>query len=407
MNVRRSFWMLVLALLILALTGSVQAQGESPIQRAEAEYRFGKTITFRAEAAPDLNIQEALLILEAPGTPSFTGSANFSPGGEIRFTYNLTQRPLPPFVTVSYHYRLILESGEELTTDRYTFSYHDNRMDWQQLQEGDLTIYWYQGDLPFARQAADAAEKGRTKILDLLQQPELERPIDIYLYTSDQDLETTLAVSGANWAAGHAQPELGSVVVSVPPGPEQALEIQQQIPHEIAHIVLYRFMGSEYQYLPAWVSEGIASQVEFFPHPEYQIRLEKAHDTGDLIPLAQLCQAMPTDSEQAVLAYAQADSVLEYIRQEYGVTAVQAMIAAYDRGVGCERGVEIALGIGLNKLEKEWSGWAFTSPRLSGLRLLFLPWVVVTGLIAIPLLGIYFLRLYLQRDRNASEEDYE
>jgi hypothetical protein len=166
-------------------------------------------------------------------------------------------------------------------------------------------------------------------------------------------------------------------------------------------------MGSEYQYLPAWVSEGIASQVEFFPHPEYQIRLEKAHDTGDLIPLAQLCQAMPTDPDQAVLAYAQADSVLEYIRQEYGVTAVQAMIAAYDRGVGCERGVEIALGIGLKKLDKEWAGWAFSTPRLSGLRLLFLPWVVVTGLIAVPLLGIYFLRLYLQRDRNAAEEDYE
>lgn len=407
MKSHRLFWMLIPALLALFLTGSVQAQGEDPIRQVEVDYRFGETLIFRAEEAVDQPVQEVLLILEVPGTPPFTGAANLSPEGEIHFTYNLAQRPLPPFVTVTYQYRLILESGEELTSASYSFSYHDNRMDWKVLEEGDFSIYWYQGDLPFARQAANAAQKGRTRILELLQQPDLERPIDIYLYASDQDLEATLAVTVASWASGHAQPELGSVVVSLPPGPDQALEIQQQIPHEIAHIALYRFMGSEYQYLPAWVSEGIASQMEFFPRPEYEIRLEKANQAGELIPLAQLCQAMPTDPDQAVLAYAQADGVLEFIRQEYGVTAVQAMIAAYDRGVGCERGVEIALGFGLNTLEREWARWEFANPRLSGVRLLFLPWVVVTGLIAVPLLGIYFLRLYLQRDQDASEENHE
>lgn len=371
------------------------------------EYQFGKDLVIEGKVVSGTALERADLILEAPGTPSFTGSANFTSDGEVSFVYNLAERPLPAFSTISYHFRLVFINGEEFTTQTFTLPYVDNRRDWQELKSGVFTVYWYQGDVPFAREVVDAAQKGRSKILDLLQQPADDREIDIFVYGSEEDLQATLSMSGQSWVAGHANPALGSVVVSLPPGPDQSLKLQRQVPHEITHIVLYRFMGSEYQYLPRWVNEGIASQMEFFPNPEQEAVLNKAQQEGRLIPFSQLCQSMPADNEQVLLAYAQVDSFLEYIQQKYGVTGIQAMISAYDQGVGCERGVEIALGTSLEALEREWKKTAFSSRTLADLKYLFMPWLLIVLLIIIPVLLVLIVRLYLDRNRIINEEGHD
>jgi len=405
MNKLKTGILVIIAAAALTWAGLVHAEGEVEFHPAAVEYTFGKAITFQGQVVGDVELERADLILEAPGTPSFIGAAQVSPGGELIFTYDLEQRPLPAFSTLSYHYQVYFRDGETYRTPEQTFNYYDTRMDWRELQAGVFTVYWYQGDLPFARQVLDAAQKGREKMLDLLQQPPDGREIDIFVYARVEDLQSTLAMAGQSWVAGHANPELGSVVVSLPPGADQALNLQRQIPHEIAHVVLYRFMGTEYQYLPSWVSEGIASQVEFFPNPEEEVLLEKARERRDLIPFSQLCQTMPTDPDQAALAYAQVDSLLDYIRSEYGVTGVQAMIAAYDQGVGCERGVEMALGTSLKGLEKDWKQDTFSSGTLSELWYYFMPWLVLPTLLILPVLGIFFLRRYLRRDQTNREEE--
>ena len=179
-------------------------------------------------------------------------------------------------------------------------------------------------------------------------------------------------------------PELGSIVVALPPGVDQSLDIQQLIPHEITHIVLYRFMGAEYQYLPAWFNEGIASQMEFFSRPDYDLILEKADKDRELIPFAHICVAFPADTDLALLSYAQSDSMLDYIQRNYGVAGIQAMIYSYDQGVSCERGVEVALGTTLEELEKDWKKDVFSRAKylmyiyiLSGVLLILLIFLAV------------------------------
>ncbi len=98
-----------------------------------------------------------------------------------------------------------------------------------------------------------------------------------------------------------------------------------------------------------------------------------------MIPFAHLCIAFPVDSDLALLSYAQSNSLLDYIQREYGVTGIQAMIYAYDQGVSCERGVEVALGITLEGLENDWKLDVFSRGRnltyifiLSGILLILL-----------------------------------
>jgi len=375
-----SFTLILLAVLFIFFEpSSTLADGSVEVLQAEVEYTFGGEILFRIHLESEVPVSQINLILQAQGVPAFVGQAVMTSPETAQFVYDLTQRPLPVFSLISYNYHLSLETGEVVETPDYSFTYLDNRYNWQELIEEPFNIYWYEGEITLAQEVLDAAGKGLDQVLELLQQPKDNQTIKIFVYNSEEELQSTLASVGQTWVGGHADPKLGSIVVSLPPGVDQSLEIQRLIPHEISHIQLSRFMGAEYGYLPTWVSEGISSQMEFYSHPDYPLALEKAESENGLIPFAHLCFAFPPDPDLALLAYAQSASMLDYIQREYGVTGIQALILGYDQGVSCERGVEVALGLSLDSLEKEWKRDVLSGGKyltyiyiLSGLLLILL-----------------------------------
>ena len=375
---KRTLTFLILLLIITAPL-PVQAEGGVEVLDEGVEYTFGGELVFRIEIESEVPVSQITLVLQAPGIATFVGEVLFISPGQAQFVYDLAQRPLPAFSNITYSYHLTLENGESVETPGYSFTYLDNRYNWQELIEEPFNIYWYEGEIILAQEVLDAAVSGLDQVLELLQQPAENKPIVIFIYSSEEELQSTLASVGQTWVGGHADPVLGSIVVSLPPGVDQSLEIQRLIPHEITHILLYRFMGSEYQYLPAWFNEGLASQMEAFSRPDYDLVLEKAEGERGLIPFAHLCIAFPVDSDLALLSYAQSNSLLDYIQREYGVTGIQAMIYAYDQGVSCERGVEVALGTTLEELENDWKQDVFSRGRnltyifiLSGILLILL-----------------------------------
>ncbi|MFO8036008.1 MAG: peptidase MA family metallohydrolase [Anaerolineales bacterium] len=382
---------------VLALGVPYTGQADEGIEVVshDVEYVFGEKMTFRATIDTELDIRGVELIVEVPGTPTFVGVASFFPPNEIEFIYDLAQRPLRIFSTVSYYYRFALKNGEEVRSEEFSFPYLDNRYPWQKLDNGKFVVYWYEEEVTFAQKIIDAAEAGREKVLELLQRPKNNQKINIYVYSSASSLQSTLAATGATWVGGHADPSFGSVVVAIPRGVDRDLEIQRQIPHEVTHIMLYRFMDTGYQYLPYWLNEGIASQMELFSNPEYDAVLDNAYAENRLIPISQLCYSFPTDQELVVLAYAESSSLLSYIRREYGLTGVRALISAYDQGVSCDRGVEVALGKTLNSLEKSWKQDLFGGDFRALLEAWLIPSLLVLGLMVILVVGIIILWMYV------------
>jgi hypothetical protein len=342
------------AALFLPARPAAVAQEAVTVTNQDVDYTFGDEITFQLSYQSELSVESITLILQAPGLPSFVGAVTTAGEGQGSFIYSLTERPLPVFSDISYTYQFTLSDGGTTSSPTYHFTYLDNRFNWQELIGDPFKIYWYEGEINLAQDVLDAALQGQTKTLDLLQQPPGGDPIVIFIYDSAEDLQSSLAFIGQTWVSGYADPARGSIVVALPAEISRPLEIQRLIPHEVAHILLYRFMGAEFSYLPAWLNEGIASQMEIYSLPEYDLALQRAHEGGDLIPLTHLCQAFPADEELALLAYAQSDSLVEYIRRTYGTQGLQSLIYAYDQGVSCERGVEISLGMTLDELEKDW-----------------------------------------------------
>jgi hypothetical protein len=188
--------------------------------------------------------------------------------------------------------------------------------------------------------------------------------------------------------------------VALPHAVDQPLEIQRLIPHEVAHILLYRYMGAEFDYLPAWLNEGIASQMELYSLSEYDLVLERAYDERELIPLTHLCEVFPQEGDLAFLAYAQADALVKYIQDKYGLPGLQSMIHAYDQGVSCERGVEMSLGITLRDLEQDW-----LLERFNRVTLMILIYILVAILIALMIgLGTF---IYLRTRKEPGQEEWD
>jgi hypothetical protein len=401
----RSF-MKKMACLVLLLGTLVPSQSPVSAQEAvtvlaqEVEYSFGDQITFRLAYESEIPVESIALVIQAPGLPSFVGAVSLRSDVEGSFVYRVSERPLPAFANIRYSFQFTLSNGMLVTSPIYHFTYLDNRFNWQELISEPFHIYWYEGEIILAQDVLDAALAGQTKTLALLQQPPDLEPIVIFIYDSEDDLQSTLSFVGQNWVGGYADPVLGSIVVALPPAVDQPLEIQRLIPHEVAHILLYRFMGAEFDYLPAWLNEGIASQMETYSHPDYDLVLERANEEGELIPFSYLCEGIPPDEELAFLAYAQADSLVKYIQNKYGLSGLQSLINAYDQGVSCQRGVELSLGITLSELEKDW-----LLERFNRVTFLALIYVLAAVLVALVIgLGVY---IYLTTKTDPEEEEWD
>lgn len=349
----------------------------------EATYTFGGELTLRAIILSEVPIQSVVVLLQATGTQeTIQGQAIPEEDGHFIYVYDLTKQPLRAFAKINYWFGILLQSGEIVTSPIYSFYYEDNRYTWQTLEFKPFRLHWYEGNLSFAQEVFNTAWDGWVRAKRILPVFPPEQ-VEIYVYASAREVQSTLQLGAQTWVAGHADPDLGVIVVSLPPGPEQRLEMARQIPHELMHIMLYKKVGDAYINLPVWFNEGLASAVELYPDPNYQLLMETAYQKNGLIAMTGLCQSFPKDASSALLAYAESSSFVNYLYRRFGTTGMEALLQKYADGLACERGFESALGSPLAKVEQGWLHETFeTSPTLSGLENL-MPWVVVLAVIVV------------------------
>ena len=240
------------------------------------------------------------------------------------------------------------QSGTE-RKDKKTFQ----GLGWQTLEAGTLRVNWYHGDASFGQAALSAAQAGLQSISTLLPL-DLSQPIEVFIYANADDFRGVLDSGGEDWVAGHADPARGVVMVVIEPGAEQGILMEQRIPHELMHVMLYRRVGAGYPNLPAWLREGMAALAEIYPNPDFDRVLTDAGANDKLIPLKDLCVSFPPNAGEAFLAYAESRSFTTYLHATYGSAGLLSLASYYADGVDCERGTERAFGVSLSRLELNW-----------------------------------------------------
>ncbi len=396
---RNKFLLALLVLAMLGAPGTVQAQTGVEVTSIQITYQFGEQITFRGRVVTSAPIQEVFVSFRQEGEQGArVFPMELDPSGQVTYTHRIVQDVLRPFARISFWYEVHLGTGETFTSSPYLFRYADNRFDWKSAGESPIKVYWYEGSPAFGQAALEAASAGlevAKEVVPLSQSASVE----VYIYASPVDLQGALALGGEDWQAGHASPDLGVVMVAIPPGPSQALQMDQLIPHELAHVVLYQGLGRDYANLPVWFSEGVASLAERFPNPEYERALSLASQENSLLPLADLCTTFPSDQARAFLAYAEADSFTRYLRERHGNMGLSALAIAYTDELDCEQGAERGLGKPLSQLEREWREEAL-GENLAGVAARnLLPYNLALGIIlAVPVAGM--LSAMLRRKKN-------
>ena len=332
----------------------VHGQGSIEVKNANVVVTFGKEITFQAQIAAPLPIlQASILFRELNEEVTRVETLQVGPDNTVSFTYDASQNVLPPFSTIVFWYQVTLNDNQTYTSTPIQFRYDDNRFTWRESASGLVKVHWYEGDDAFGQAALDAAGSGLLAINEIVPLT-LDTPIDIYIYSNIADLQGALQLGGEEWVGGHANPKLGVVMVAVAPGATQSREMQTSIPHELAHVMLYRALHEGYARLPRWLNEGIASAVELYPNPEYAQALTTASQQDSLLRFVDLCDSFPPDTARAFLAYAQSQSFTTYLHTTYGTTGLTSLVNAYTDGLSCDLGARRALSMSLGQLDVRW-----------------------------------------------------
>jgi len=371
MNATRLRILPIFAIALLAATlplkqNQAQAQEGIVVENPQTESDFGSQIKFKAKITASSPIQQVSLLFRGENEDvTRVETLTVAADGSVEFVYNASLNIFPPFSWIVYWFQATLNDGKTYTSEPNRFQYVDNRFPWREVSQANVTIHWYAGDDAFGVSALNAAGAGLLGMKDIIP-ISLSEPVHIYIYSIEQDLSDTMLLGGRDWAGGHAHADLGVVLVAIPPGAGQATEMERLIPHELAHVMLYRWLGDNYEKQPAWLIEGITSMVEVYRNPDYARALEIASANNTLIPFEDLCASFPADSGSAYLAYAQSQSFVTYIRDSFGISGLTRLTSTYSDGFECDLGATKALGASLNQLEARWRetvlgqnrGWA-------------------------------------------------
>ncbi len=390
-------------------------------------YTFGQTAIFNltlpssySEAASATRAADALqasLYLrikdnDALYTRTYTTTVK---EGQATYQRDLREAPFPPFGQITFWWTYTdppsnqqgksAQEGSVYETEKTTFIYEDNRFQWHELRTDDvispsqpnnpIIVHWVAGEVSLMHSALDIAQTSIQEIQSALQ-ISLDAPIRLYIYPSLPDLQSALRLAGRNWIGASAHPDVGVVLLAIPPSENARLRMENDIPHEITHIILQRMLGAQsYANLPTWLVEGLASYFEQRPETTYALSLQRAYEENRLIPITQLCGTFPMDAEQAILAYAESQSLVTYLKRHYGWSRLRVLLNAYGDGLSCTEGVKQILEKDLATLDREWRVWleqtyhpeSATNEKWITMLVLLRdigPWLLITGMIFLP-----------------------
>ncbi|MEX1248158.1 MAG: peptidase MA family metallohydrolase [Anaerolineales bacterium] len=390
---------LLLAFLFLGSANSASAQSPVEIVDQQVEYLFNERLHFTVHFQSSENLQEGFVFYQFEGSERnwvYEGDLGEDQTLDILVGLVAENSP-PPFTEIEYWYRFATDHGDIYESPHYILHYDDNRYAWQSLESAPYILYWHSGDAAFAESVLAAARSGASRTQQLLSLPDLDSAV-LRIYSDAQDVQLISQQAGFNWQAGHTDPDAGVILLSLAPG--QSLEIQRQVPHEIAHLMLYNSLGAEvYSHLPTWLNEGIASYAEVYSDPVQGEYLELANAGDTLIPFFSLCNSFPQDSASARLAYAQSASFVRFLFNTYKAAGFSLFVDAYAKTDDCINAPFEAFGKDLIALDAEWRAATFVPQGDAPDWLVALPWMPILSSAAVAL-GLFLLLRFVASRRS-------
>jgi len=383
-----------LSYLSFSPSGASFAQNNLTFIVKPISYQFGEHITFSVEVSgTDRTSDVYLSVTQLDNQTEQTFKTQYINDDLFKITLPPTDINIRPFSTISFSFYVKTNNGTLIHSEPVTFKYTDNRFAWRVLKDNNFTVYWYKGTKSFAESIINEAIKSQREIEQIIP-TSTDQNIDIYIYENQTDLQKVIQFSQSELIAGLAMPDLMTIAVAIPSDNTSSEDIARNIPHELTHIYLYTLMGKDYDNIPVWLNEGLASLMETKENLQYDSSLKNAYKTGNLLAIKDLCASYPSDPSLFLLAYAESTSFVKYLLATYKPIGIQALLASYKSDPNCENSFHKALGVTLSGAEQDWLNATFYKNDLVTIFKERLPWLFLfLALIIVPLIIFTFNNL--------------
>ncbi len=260
---------------------------------------------------------------------------------------------MPPGAALDYWWLVRDASGARLETEPVRFEIFDNRYNWQKLSQGKINIFWYRGDGSFAQSLMSQAQQTLvTLAADTGAYP--EKPINIYIYASAQDLQGSL-IFPQEWTGGVAFTNYNIIAIGISPGNlEWGL---RAMAHELTHNVVNQVVFNPYGKLPVWLDEGLAMYAEGPLTAQFSGSLQRAISNNTLISVRSLASPFSAHTEKSLLSYAQSYSLVDYLIDWYGPGEMLELLNTFKQGSTYDNALKKVYGFDMDGLDAQWRAW--------------------------------------------------
>lgn len=358
---KASLLALILCLfLVLPAPVSVQAVDGLAILDSSVEVDFPLKLNFSLSAQSDVDVTEIRLhyTVDRMSYAQVTSEVylEFVPATTVEAAWSWDMRKtggLPPGSSVAYWWTVEDAKGDQIETELTEVQVDDARYPWQSLTEGKVTLYWYEGDESFARELMNVAQQVLVRLAEDTG-AELEKPVNIYIYASSQDLLGAM-IFPQEWTGGVAYTRFGTIAIGIPP---DSLDWgKRAMVHEFTHLVIHQMVFNPYNELPTWLDEGIAMYAEGPLEPMLLDLLHKAVAEDSLISVRSLASPFSAYAGESVLAYAQSHSIVEFLISNYGQSQMLELLSTFRQGSGYDEALLKVYGFDMDGLDSLWRSY--------------------------------------------------
>ncbi|MCK9496496.1 MAG: peptidase MA family metallohydrolase [Dehalococcoidia bacterium] len=257
---------------------------------------------------------------------------------------------IPVGTRFTYSWTLRTEDGDTVQTEPEEVVFLDGRFQWQTLQEGDVTVYWY-ADAALA-QSVLGASAGAVEDMASLLDVDIDFPITVVLYAGGDDGIPAQRPRGGVYdemsrtGGTRVAPDLVHVYDSLGLGWEDITR------HEITHVVTSAAGDGAFTSIPSWLDEGLATYAQANKGTRVNA-VESAIQRDDTLRLRNL--TAPTNRAELIeLFYGQSWSTVEYLIDTYGAEKMADLLATIKEGNTTDQALNEVYGFDQDGLYNEW-----------------------------------------------------
>jgi hypothetical protein len=351
--------LVVLLSLLLFIPGAVHADSGIIISDSFTEVNFPADITFNIAAESNDTITDIRLHYSVECTSYAQVTAEvyiiFTPAKSVDAQWVWDMRRtggLPPGASISYWWTVTDATGTKIETETSLVHIEDERYDWKTKQQGQVTLYWYEGDDSFAEELMAAAQDALVRLADNTG-AELDNPVKIYIYANQADLIGAM-VYPQEWTGGVAFSQFGIVAIGIETSQSQLEWGKRTIAHELTHLVIHQLTDNPYNYLPTWLDEGLAMSSEGELELSFVFALSWAEAENSYISIRSLCSPFSSYIDQTMLAYAESYKIVAYLIDEYGSEKMLELLKAFNKGSSYDEALIKVYGFDMDELNTLW-----------------------------------------------------